>query len=339
MRVRWEALVARCRGLASRLVPNVDLVEMARAPTFSALAALFERARMPVAPGEHDQPRAFERVVRRDVARHIERLARWLAATTPPACAALFVDEEEVRSLRALIRGAAAGVPAEARLAGLVPTPSLDAKWLEALATEPRPAGVVASLRALAHPYAPALAAVVDPVAEPDPARLERALLVAFAGRLASAGGVGDRAIARRVAERIDLLNLESALVLAHEPAEGRWLDAHLPGGRVLDRARFERVARARDDAPRVASEALDDADLARLVREHGADLARLGERLLAFRWRAARRRARLEPLGLDAILFFTCALRAQTRNLNRLVWGLALDEPPERRAAALIGG
>lgn len=338
MNVRWEALVARCRGLASRLVSRDDLLDMARAAALPALAALLERAGMAIEPGEQDQPRALERTIRRDVGRHLARLARWLDLTAPPACAALFLDEEEVRSLRALVRGAAAGVPAEARLAGLVPTPMLPARVLEVLAAEPRPAGVVATLRVLAHPYAAALAAVIDPVAEPDLARLERALHVTFAERVAAAARLGDRSLARGASERIDSLNLESALALAREHPEGRWVDAHLPGGRAFGRGSFERVLCAADEAPRVASEILDDPELARVVREHGSDPSRFADRLLDLRLRRARRRARTDPLGVDGVLEFSLALRAQARNLSRVVWGLALSEPPERRAAALIG-
>lgn len=341
MTVRWEALIARCRGLASHLVSRDATLEMARATTMPALAAHLERAGMPVASDELDQPRSLERAVRASVGRELARLARWLDDAMPPECAAPLLDDEEVRSLRALLRGAAAGAPAEARLAGLVPTPTLPSRVLELLAREPRVAGVVATLRVLAHPYGAELGAVIDPVAEPDLARLEQALLARYAARVSAAAAHGDAALARWCADSIDDANLISALALARERAEGRWADAHLAGGRRIDRLGFERVVRAGEHAPLVASGlvAAAEPELARLLRESGADLPGLDDRLTRLRLGASRRRARLSPIGADTVRGFLLALRLQARSLSGLVWSVAMGAPPEWRVAALLGG
>ncbi|MFN7955704.1 MAG: V-type ATPase subunit [bacterium] len=353
--MRWEAVATRAAGLMARRLDRRALDELAEAPDLPALAARLARAGIPVAEAGSSAPRAvpgasaaparptalgLELAVRRHAAHAIGTLARWLDVDGARDALAVFLDAEDLRSVRALIRGAVVGAPAESRLAGLVPTPGLPNRALELLAREPRPARIVALLVAWRHPFGAALAPVVSEGAEPDLFRVEAALVDAFA-RSATLGAarVGEPLTAL-VAEIVDASNLQAALRLA---AEGHDVDApraFVEGGAVLDRAAFVAAASAAEasDASAILASACErrDRGLAAAVRGAAGDPVTLETALAARRARILRGRVVSAPIGPARVALFFLALRNEVRNLRALIWGIALGVPPEIRRAGL---
>ena len=98
---------------------------------------------------------AFALAVRRKAAARMRLLARWAGGRD--AVLAVVFEEEDRRSLRALLRGAVQGARAEERLEDLIPTPLLPERALAELARQARPAAIAALLTAWQNPYGPAL--------------------------------------------------------------------------------------------------------------------------------------------------------------------------------------
>jgi hypothetical protein len=73
------------------------------------------------------------------------------------------------------------------------------------------------------------------------------------------------------------------------------------------------------------------------LVRA-AARLSELDDELLAAQLAERRTAARLDPLSSAPLLAYALALRAETRMLGRLVWGVALGVPAPALAADLAG-
>ena len=104
----WEELIARVCGRAAHLVGRRRLIELARAGDLVRMVSLLEEAygsSLGVAPGS--TPLQTELAVRRAAAFHLATLARW-SRRHPDLLTPFFLDEDR-RSVRALLRGAAAG--------------------------------------------------------------------------------------------------------------------------------------------------------------------------------------------------------------------------------------
>ena len=335
MSATWGDLNARARGLATHLASRATLEELAQLPDLVTLSR--ECAATGVIPSEPEQaaPFALELAFRRAAARNLRLLVRWMGPRTE---ALRFVlEDEDRRSLRALLRGAAAGVAAETRLAGLIPTPSLPERLLEVLARQPHCGDVVALLVAWRHPYGPPLLAAVasDP---PDLFKLECELNRTFALRATRGARRGGRALRAYVQEFIDLENLRGGLVLAANELELSPDAAFLPGGRRLPLARFRAAAKTRNllqAADRLA-EGFGESEPARLARRHATDPRALEEALLRYRGTQLREQARLDPLGPAPLLWYLFRLRMQSATLGRLLWGTALGVPPALRRDSL---
>jgi len=144
MSATWGDLNARARGLATHLASRPTLEQLAESPTLAALAR--DCVATGVLPAEPEQPApfAFELAFRRVAALQLKTLIRWMGPRTEAL--RFLLEDEDRRSLRALLRGAAAGVAAETRLAGLIPTPSLPERLLTELARQPRCRDAVALL-------------------------------------------------------------------------------------------------------------------------------------------------------------------------------------------------
>jgi len=330
---RWEDLDARARGLATHLLGAATLAALAGAPDVPALAAALRRLGYAVPEGAAS-PAALEVAVRRMAAARLGVLARWAGPRT--ALLAVVFEDEDRRSLRALVRGALAQAPAEARLAGLVPTPALPERALRELASQASPAAIAALLTAWRHPYGPALRGPAA-AAQPDPLALELALNRTFAARAVRTAR-RSRALLDYVRETIDLENAYTALALAGA-GEERGLqprDAFLAGGARLDSAAFEAAAAAATPAAagRRLARALAGASFAPAFDAYAGDPARLEEAVLRLRLRALERAMRTAPLGPAPVLAYALRLRAETVALCRIIWGIALGAPPEVLAA-----
>jgi hypothetical protein len=171
--------------------------------------------------------------VRRRAARELAILGHWTARR--PELVAVLFDEEDRRSVRALVRGAVERAPAELRIAGLVPTPALPERALAELARAPTPAAVAALLVAWQHPYGLPLAARARSP-QPDLYALELALGRAAAARLTAVAHRVGGFLAAFIHETIDLDALARGAGLG--PDRGRRLTR---SSRVAGRSRSRR--------------------------------------------------------------------------------------------------
>jgi vacuolar-type H+-ATPase subunit C/Vma6 len=289
---------------------------------------------LPVEPGEASSL-GLELAFRRVTARNLRLIARWLGPRTD-LLRILFEDEDR-RSIRALVRGAAAGVAAESRLAGLIPTPSLPERLLEELARQPRVRDLAALLVLWGHPYGPPLQAAAG-TGTPDLFRLECVLNQTFARRATKGARGGGQALRAYVEETLDLENLRSALMLVVNELEQSADAVFLPGGRRITIDRFRAAVKA-GSFPAAASllaEGFGVSEVARLVRRLATAPLDLEAALLLYRIRSLRDQARRDPLGPAPLLWYLLRLRAQIVNLSFLQWGAALGLPPALRRARL---
>ena len=334
MRVRWEALDARARGLATHLLSRGELERLAALPDAPALAAALRARGFPLAEAD-SSPAALELALRREAAAWLRIIARW-SAPRGDALSVLF-EEEDRRSLRALLRGAVQGAPVTARLSGLVPTPALPESALRALAALRSPAAIATLLTAWGHPYGPPLQAPAS-AAQPDLFRLELAIDHTFARRAIQAAR-RDRMLAAYVGETIDVENAVTALVLAGGKSDVVPRDAFLAGGARLGVGPFERAAAAANvgDARRSLVRALAGSPLGAGLAGAGDDATSLEEGILRTRIASLRRATRAGPLGPGPLLTFWLRARAEVIDLHRIIWGVALAAPREALVRDLV--
>jgi vacuolar-type H+-ATPase subunit C/Vma6 len=307
------AIAARARGLTATLVAEAALVEIDRAPDASGLAAALTRAGIACPAGVTGE--RIDRLAGARVAADLAILERWTDRLAPVAL------DEDRRTLRAIVRGLAAGVAGERRLAGAVPTARLPAARLAELAACATVGELAAALARHDHPYAAAVAAARAPI---DLLELELAL----AHRWAALARSSDRAMASYLAQVVDAENTAGALVLAsgrHDLAPER---AWLPGGDRLGRAGFLAAAAGPLDATRAAlAAAFAGTPLAAAV--FAAEPAALEDAALAWQLATQARLRRREPLGLAPALYAVLRRRGEARRLRRAAWRIALGGPP----------
>jgi vacuolar-type H+-ATPase subunit C/Vma6 len=330
--MRWEDLDARARGLATHLLGRAELQALAQAPDRPALAEALRRRGFPVEEGE-TTVEALELALRRVAALRLRVLARW-SGVRADALTVVFEDEDR-RSLRALLRGAVQGAAAEARLAGLIPTPTLPERALRELAGRDRPAAIAALLTAWRNPYGSALLPAAS-ATQPDLFQLELLLNRTFAARALRAARREGEPLAAYVRETIDLENAFSALVLAAEGKDVTPKDAFLPGGERVSIGAFEVAAAAGDlaTATRRLAASFAGTALARAFDGRAADPAQLEVTVLRIRVRELVHAMRVTPLGPAPVLAYALRLRAEMDDLRRIIWGVALAAP----RAMLVG-
>lgn len=333
----WVDVVARARGLRTHRLRPATFNALRAAPDLRALARALAQAGFPVEEGEHRIP-GLDLAVRRRAASELRILARWCgerAAELP-----VIFEDEDRRSLRAVIRGALQHQPAEVRLRGLVPTPTLPERALSELAGAPTPAGVATLLTVWNHPFGAALRKPAAATA-PDPLTLDLALDRAWAARAVDGARHGGKELVLFVADAIDLANGATALSLAGTPptapmaataataatTPARAADLYLEGGLRLARTAFTALlARNRAAVSQVLSDLFHGTPYAALFRR--APLRGLEDALLLARLDAQRQAARRAPLGVAPILWYALELRAESTALSRLIWALALGAP-----------
>jgi vacuolar-type H+-ATPase subunit C/Vma6 len=333
----WDDLNARARGLRTHLLDRSRLEALAREPD---LACLAEGLRQDgVVSGESTGPvrsTDLELAIRRWAAGLLRILARW-AGKRGEALPFVFEDEDR-RSIRAMLRGVAQHAPAEARLAGLIPTPALPERALEELAHAPTAAAVVGHLTAWRHPFAADLAGAVG-AAQPDLYRIEQLLARVVAAHARRAGRKAhDTLLATYVADTVDLENAVTAITLAMESTDVVPVELFLPGGRQLGITAFEEAIATHEPGAAGRRIARDFAESPyRGVILHGARApAGLEDEILRSRLRVTARQVRLAPLGPIAVMHFALGLRAQVIDLQRIVWTVALQAPRSEVSANL---
>ncbi len=313
------AVTARARGVATHFLRRATLQQALESSDLESLARRLQDAGLPPV-GRPITHGGLELSTRRWAAAHLARLSRWLPER--PHLGDVLFGEEDRRSVRAMIRGAAAGAPLEARLAGLIPTPRLPERLLRELATQPTVPRIAALLVTWAHPLGtPLLETSVSD--EPDVYAAERALASAALATLAGAGRRLGGGFQRWARATIDLENVLLALQAARRSPGEPVNDFLVPGGAVAPE-RIATAARA-DGAATVLLALLPPGPVVDALRRHADDPSGLDDAILAARIIELRQRARLDPLDPAAVLGFALRLRAQVILVRQAIWRLAL--------------
>lgn len=329
----WGALVARARGLSGHLLAPGTLRSLAgsedRRDFTDALVRLGYLAFPPNAPAPDEH--ATEVAIRRVAARRFAVLARW-SRDCGDVLQPLLEDEDR-RSLRAILRGALGHVPHEMRTAGLIPTAALPARALDELALLNDVGAIGAALLALGHPFGRAVAEAARRE-RPDLFALDQAIGRAWAVRACEAGVRADAALRHYVERTIDLQNYWAARLLAEQHADASPDAVFLPGGRLVavDDLRYAVDTKsAAGLVARLARRAAGTALAAALSpRPHDPDDAALTALIGEFRTRGLH-----APLGLSFVILYILRVRAEQRALRRTLWQLALGVPTDLRVRA----
>ena len=330
----WGDVVARCRGLASRLSGPPAWRALCASADLEGLRAQLSALGVIVAaaPGTPTTPEQLELALRRRAGARLLILAAWAGARVG-ALAPLF-HEEDRRSLRGIVRGAVGGVAPGERVSGLIATPALPMRALDQLARAADLPAIVALLTVWRHPFAPALA-VEAGRAHPDLFRLDAALTTAFAARAVAAARRADGPMRRFVATTIDLQNLWTALALAESAFDGDAGTLFTAGGTIVTADDVRRAAESRSVAvvtaslrPRAARTVVAAALDADSSTREGAALAALTAEF--------RKVTRREPLSTAPIIAFVLRQRVELRALLRITWGIALGASPKHLESVL---
>lgn len=329
-------LNTRARGLRTHLLKPVDWDRLAQCSGLVALQR--ELNALGLAPGsEPATPQALERAVRLHAASQIAVLARWSDRPRREALAVLFEDEDR-RSVQAIVRGAEQGVPSDTRLSGLVPTNTLSERALHALATQPTSKGVVRMLARWRHPLAPRL---VEAIGTPHPSLLdiELALHRAFAERASKQAKAGGPLLRQYVAQLIDVTNAFSALLHFNEGSTKLAGQLYVPGGEILGPDQLARLLSCQrlSDVENELAALFHRAPLGMAFQESRGDLSRLDLAVLQAQIAWQGRAARIDPECPAPTIGFTAELRQQVFGLQKVIWGVALRAPPALRIDGVV--
>ena len=330
-------LSSRARGVGTRLLTRRALESLADADDLSQLARGLARSGATIEPvGDAPDIAAFELAARRTAAAHLRTLLRWQERR--PGVLDAFVAAQDRRNLRALLRGALQSAPAAARVAGLIPTPTMPERALTELARQASPSAVVALLTILRHPGAARLVPIVAK-AQPDLFAIEVALLKGFAARAGAAARRGDRALRAYVSDLVDVGNAQAALLLAGGPRDVDPATAFVEGGASLGRDAFVVAA---SSSSRVAAlgaltPALAGTRLAAALPVVADDAAAIERTFLEHALARLAVEARLDPLGSAPLLRVLLRIEAQSRDLRALGWGAVLGTPAVLRRQQLV--
>lgn len=332
----WGDLNARAKGLATHLLRHETLQVLARSPDAASLAQALVAAGYPAADLEgHVTSASLELAVRRSAARRFDTLARWSAGRT--GTLAVVFEEEDRRSLRAILRGAVQGVSWELRLAGLIPTPALPERALGELARLGTPREIGALLAAWRNPYGTSiLAEATEP---PDLFALEIVVNRTFAERATRAARRGGAKLSAYVRLLVDLENVSAALLLAEQGHDTDARSCFLPGGRRVMEDAFVRAAATRRarNAATVLAAPFRGTVYADAIKRHAESPAALAEALAAMQLDDLARTARVDPLGPAPLLSYVHRLRAEVRDLQRVIWGVTLGVPAGVAAGGVV--
>ena len=264
-------------------------------------------------------------------------LDRWCGDDRRNALVIVFEDEDR-RSIQAILRGAEQGVGSEARMAGLVPTTSLPERALQVLSSQPTLADVIRMLVLWDHPFGPP---VVDAASGSHPSlfEIEVELERAFARRASLHAHDGGRQMSEYVEQVVDVMNAWSALLHFAERDPSIVDLVFVNGGRWLTREVFEKLMRLESlgEVETRLAWALRKSALARAFREEMGDFAALEGAVLRAQIDWQNRSVRIDPSGAAPIIGFAIELRAQALDLRRIIWGVALGAPTALIQAEMV--
>ncbi len=322
-----NALIVRAAGLSTHLLDADGRARVLGAADFSTLTRELAAAGYLSAESRPDAA-ALETAIRRGASARLRQLARW---DQGQRLAPILFGDEDRRTLRALLRGAVAALPAEARLLGAIPTPTLPERVQAELARQQSVAAIVILLTLWRSPYAEPLQP--GRTGEPDLLSLEVALGRAVLEDSLRAAG-RDRGWRDFLSESVDLDNLRTGLVLAGRGDELAPERLFLPGGAHLTQETFTGIARSAspEEGLSIAARAWAGDPLAGVFRRGGAALLSLESAIDTVRRRAWGRRARFEPLGAAPVVHYLLCLRREVVVLQRAVWSLSLGVPALER-------
>jgi vacuolar-type H+-ATPase subunit C/Vma6 len=323
----WVDVVARTRGLATRLLTPAQVAELALAQDLRDLALRLASARSQPVPERAPDPVSMELEERRRAGAQIRLLARWCGPRVDRL--APLLEDEDCRSIRAAVRGSSGGMPVAERLAGLVPTPSLPERALAQLVAASDLPTIAALLAVWGSPYAaPVLAQSARQ--HPDLFALEHELVRAWVERARRPAGRAGRAMTRFVSRSVDRANCWSALLVVEHGMDGDPAALFLDGGELVPQDAFVRAATAPDR--RTATAILDPLVRQSPLAAATSTLPGAGERVRRALALEQRDLARREPLGLAPIIGYWLRLRGEVDAVQRLVWGIAVGASSDRR-------
>lgn len=326
----WADVNARARGLAGHLLDAPARGRVQAAPDLPSLCRELQRFGYPLEPGVG--ARTAERAVERVRSERQALLLRWLGKRCSHVRFVLEADDR--RAIRALVRGAEAGLPASARVAAVPPACGVPEGWIRSAADTATPEEALSRLADLGQPLAERARVEREELMETSPdlpplLAVELALGRAWAGRAVEGGKRGGAEIRRAVALAVDLENAWSALVLA--PSEGPLAAAaFLDGGGALSRDDFEDALAAPDRATcraRIAD--VLPGPLATPFLDPAIPATRLEHAVLALAVREQERELRRAPLGPAPLLACLLRLRLEAQELRGALWARALGAPP----------
>ncbi|HVX38192.1 MAG TPA: V-type ATPase subunit [Gemmatimonadaceae bacterium] len=324
----FDDVIARVRGLSSRLLGRPELERLALSRDTDALVDGFKGTSYDsIAALTTREPIPLEREARRVAGGRLGIISAW-CADRDEVLVPLFEDEDR-RNLRALTRAVLAQTPPEQRTAGLLPTPGLPAPALEEIAHLTRLRDVAALLTSWGNPYGRAISVeALRP--HPDLFLLQLAIDRTFAARALDAATRFGEPILSYVRLLIDAENGTSVMALASGAIEHDHEVLFIPGGSLIAfedyrdlstmkphdaRARLSRIVAGTQLAPIASAAAGTNPDNA----------------VLTAHLRELHRTSRLNPLSLTVLLEYILRLRAETHDVARVIWGIAMQMPRRR--------
>ena len=330
----WDDLNARARGYASHLLSDRARRELASVTDLAVLRRRFAELGVELPPGDGPTTETgLDRAVASRLAGGLSLLARWAGAKRTAVLGVVY-GRLELQALRALLRGAAAGVPPEARLRGITPTPRLPERVLRRLSGAAGVDGMVEQLAALGYPAA---RAVADRRGALGLFSLEILLTQGYASRAVRAARRGGRPMRRFTAWTIDLDNAGSVL-LADKWNQGAGIEeVFLPGGLVLPLETFGDLCSSSPEHRRVRLSVLFASTPYAGVFPTAGEAVPAERDVLDARRRWLKHVTRVDPLGVSTLLRVVNAMEVEAHDLRAITWGLALGAPPDRVHAELL--
>jgi V/A-type H+-transporting ATPase subunit C len=325
---RLDFANARLGARRSRLCGPAVLRDLLARPSLEArlelLRGLPVGREIPVVAGE-DPLRAAERALRAAIRADAVAILADAEGTRARHLLVAFLALDEAAAVKAVLRGVLRGAPIDETLAAVPAAPGVGDAGLRAAAAASTLAAAADALAAAGSAVAAAIRpAVPDGDGAPDLVPLEVAAdrFALARARAACRGGEDAAVLARHLADRADVRNATTLLLVAgSEAGAAPWL----AGGRRWTEAELERLARAGQAEARAAVAAGFPGTGAALAHPWTADRALAAAIVLRLH-----REARLRPHSIAVPLAYLAARREEARRVALVLRGTFLGLPGE---------